>query len=157
MDIDVFRFCIKELQDNFRKQFAKDQINLIWPAVKDCPNKAMEEAYNHIMLNFASLPTPARVKDVVEQEAKKIGQQRAQRMEEEAAESRRNYPEITKVQPNTDLGKDAIRAMSRLFSGIIDKRQYLKECGEVALKHRMEDTAKWVTDELARAKLAANG
>ncbi len=72
MNIELFKSCVKTIQVNLGREYAKDGINKVWQAVKDDPDQAMMNAGDWVLLNYVSLPPPAKIMEAIKAEAKKI-------------------------------------------------------------------------------------
>ncbi|CAK0754994.1 hypothetical protein CCP3SC15_2010002 [Gammaproteobacteria bacterium] len=83
MSVETAQFVISNLAKNYGKNFPKAGIEKIWPDLVKEPAKAMESAFDFLVMNKAYLPTPQELLQRVQHEAKEIRKEEARIREAE--------------------------------------------------------------------------
>ena len=129
MNIETFRNCVQIIEKNLGKTFAKDGINRVWQEVKVQPDKAMFNAGDYVLLNFTSLPAPAKLMEAIRIEGQKIklAEAKANESEWEAKKEKRGEgASLNKSVGNSEVARLSIMAISGLSSGKMSPEEYVE-------------------------------
>lgn len=91
MEVEVFGKGMQEVGKYFNGIYQPIVLEDIWPDCQKEPDDAMRNAYRRIRLEFNSKPTPARVRDLVQEEGRKIREAQIVRREESADAEKGQY------------------------------------------------------------------
>ncbi len=118
MNTETARFVIDQLQKNFGRKFAAEALNKIKPDLLKEPDRAAENAYDYILLNFnpPNMPTAGKLLEIVQNEGCKISQAAAIQREEEAREEKRRAANIFKSPAQTELAERSLLIIKGILS-----------------------------------------
>ena len=107
MQPEYARNVIAMLEKEKRGHFGAEALKKIKDALFREPDKALDNAYDRIVLHFNSLPSAAKLLEIVQEEAKKIKMAAAKQNEEEIERQKphRNERTFLTLEQQTEYGK----------------------------------------------------
>lgn len=124
MSVDMAHHILGLLAKQYGRNFPKEGVQRVWPDLVKQPDKAMEAAYDWFVVNSTYLPSPAKLLEQVQKEAKRIYAEEAKTREQEWArqkggETRRELERSGSVfsrEQSTAHGRHAIEAIRLMLS-----------------------------------------
>ena len=144
MKKEFLEHALKELQKSFSKIFIAEGLKKITPEILKEPEKALELACDHFILNQAFLPSPAQLLDRVKFEGRQLRLAQGDRIEAEEKKRKREEYEQGSVLTRRfkePLGRDWQIFMAHILQGIggEDKAktwpELINECWELNAKY----------------------
>lgn len=131
MTSDYLKQGLNSIAGFFGGEYREEQIKMVAGALLPEPDNALREAYKRCCTEFNTMPTIAKVRDIIIQEGKKIGEAQIVEREREAAQAkadeRRGW-----TPPKDEHGKACAAFLQAAFSGMYshDELRELAEAGE---------------------------
>ncbi len=107
----------------FAKPYKVENINAIWPDVRDYPNEAMNAAHKRVEVEYhaSQLVAIGKIKDLIIIEGRKIQGKEAVEREQEAERQKREYRTLGQVQGLSEYEKDCLAAVRTMMDPDIDE------------------------------------
>lgn len=134
MSVDMVHYVLDGLVKQYKRQFPKEGIQKVFPDLVKQPDKALEAAYDWFVLNSAYLPSPAKLLEQVDKEAKRIRLEEAKQRDQEwnrekGGETRGQRDKagsIFSAEQSSKHAQFSLLMIKGLISGKMDRAMFLE-------------------------------
>lgn len=131
-----FKLAMHLFEITFSTDFDNARLSGFFMALEDLSIESIELAAKEIVKAEKRSPVPATIREYTNRYRKPVD-----------ASHRIAQYSMADVNAHSALGKDCVVAIRKLFSGEIDKKEYLLEAARIADRHNQPDMTEWIDQQ----------